>query len=69
MVVAVAVPLGVGVGDPVGVAVGVAVGLPEGVAVVATVTVATANDSWHLLVSAAFGRLLGTFGATGCCLS
>jgi len=65
--VGVAVLVGVAVGEPVGVGVGLRVGVGvvvEGVEIV--------NDNEQLPgeeVLSALGRLLGTFGATGSCLS
>ena len=73
--VPVGVPDGVAVGVPVGVAVGVpdgvAVGVPDGVAV-GVAPIVKDKEQAGLGVgeaSCAFGILLGTFGATGCCLN
>jgi len=60
------VPVGVAVGVPEGVPLGVAVGVPDGVAVgVATVRVKERVQLAGGVISAAFGILEGTFGATG----
>lgn len=70
--VAVAVPVGVDVGLPVGVEVpvGVAVGLPVGVEV-ERLKVKRQEAGAGVCVGTAWarGRLEGTLGATGCCLS
>lgn len=62
--VGVAVGVGVTVGVPVGVAVGEPVGV--GVGVPPNVKVSAVHAFG---VSAAFGLLVGTFGATACCLN
>lgn len=62
------VGVGVGVGVIVGVPVGVGVGVPDPVGVGVGVVVVSVKEREQVL-SAAFGKLDGTFGATGVCLN